>query len=83
MFIDGTKLAKHIVTFVEREKFIQKEVEELNDRYSTAINLNNQRELRSIEYEGEKLAHKFKMFITEKVMVMSMYIGRNRRYNEN
>ena len=83
MLIDGKDLPKKIVQLLEKETALGLDMQKMNERYDTAKNLNDQNEFKNIDADGAKLEYRFKAFMTEKIMVMSMAVHRNRKFMYN
>ena len=83
MLIDGKDLPKKIVQLLEKETALGLDMQKMNERYDTAKNLNDQEEFKRIDVEGLALEYRFKAFMTEKIMVMSMAVHRNRNFMYN
>ncbi|HWY34499.1 MAG TPA: hypothetical protein VNX68_07625 [Nitrosopumilaceae archaeon] len=83
MFINGSKLTQHVVELIEREERLLDDVEKVNSKYETAANLNNMQEMGAIEKDALIIQNRFRVLLAEKVLIMTMYISRNKNYNQN
>ena len=83
MLINGANLDKKIIEIVERETQILNDVNSINERYATAINLKNSEEIIAIERDGKEVEKRLNMHFLEKVMAMTMYMSKNRHFAKN
>jgi ABC-type Na+ transport system ATPase subunit NatA len=83
MFIDGNQITKHVVEVVMKEEKIIKELAGIYERFATAENLGNVREMNELEKEGNELNHRLNHFIAEKAIVMTIYVDKNHGFRCN
>ena len=83
MLINGENLDKRIIQIVEREVRILNDVNSINERYATAVNLKDSEEIVAIEKDGAEVEKRMNMHFLEKTMAMSMYVSRNRNFKKN
>lgn len=83
MLIDGKDLPKKIVQLLEKEEKLGKDMQKMNERLATAENLNDQDEFKRIDAEGLELEYRFKMFMVEKITLMTIAISKNRNFAYN
>jgi hypothetical protein len=83
IIVNGNNLPQQVVKVLDREENLLVEVQKMNERYETAHNLKNMQEIQAIEEEGAELQSRLNMHIAEKVIVMSMYMSKNRHFAKN
>ena len=83
MLIDGKDLSKKLVQLLKKETALGLDMKKVSERYDTAKNLNDQNEFKNIDADGAKLEYRFKAFMTEKIIIMSMVINKNRNFAYN
>ncbi len=83
MLINGEDLTKSIVQILIRESELIKEVTEINQKYETALNLGDSDKMMSVIIESAKIQYRFKAHVSEKIIVMTMAISRNRNFGYN
>lgn len=80
MLINGKNLQKQVIQILDAEKELMDEVNKMNERFETARNLKNESEYVAIENDSTILENRFKMFMAKKIMVMTVYVSRNRNF---
>jgi len=83
MLLNGQNLEAKIVKIVEKEAKLLEEFKKINERYATAENLNDKKELEVIDSEGTLLEQKYKMHFTEKIVLMTIAINKNKNFAYN
>ena len=83
MLINGENLDKTIIKIVEREVKILNDVNNINERYATACNLQNMQEMANIERDGKEVERRFNQHFVEKIMAMTMYMSKNKHFAKN
>lgn len=80
MLINGENLPQQVIKILNAEKGLMDEVNKMNERFETARNLKNESEYVAIENEGAILENRFKKFMVKKIIVMTVYVGRNKNF---
>lgn len=80
MLINGQDLKKQVIEILNAEKELMDEVNKMTERFETARNLKNESEYVAIENEGAILENRFKRFMVKKIVIMTVYVSRNKNY---
>lgn len=79
----GNNLPKQMIQLIEREDKIISEMKVMNEKFETAVNLQNSDALHSLDKEAEQLNNRFRQLIAEKTIVMTITISRNQNFIYN